>query len=60
MFEVKNECEKFLFLGEHIKTWRPRYFILKDNGQFNGFKKEPTTDQDLADPLNNFTGTYYL
>ena len=43
------------FLGEHIRNWRPRYFILKDNGQFIGFKKEPTSDVDLVDPLNNFT-----
>ena len=47
-----NPC----FPGEHIKTWRPRYFILKTNGQFNGFKKEPTTEADFSDPLNNFTG----
>ena len=42
-------------LGEHIRNWRPRYFILKDNGQFIGFKNKPTHDTDLTDPLNNFT-----
>merc|ERR1711981_680463 len=41
--------------GEHIRNWRPRYFILKDNGQFIGFKNKPTHDTDLNDPLNNFT-----
>ena len=42
-------------IGEHIRNWRPRYFILKDNGQFIGFKNKPTHDTDLSDPLNNFT-----
>lgn len=41
--------------GEHIRTWRPRYFILKENGQFIGFKSKPSSHQDLNDPLNNFT-----
>jgi len=41
--------------AEHMKTWRPRYFILKDNGQFIGFKSKPTQNTDLNDPLNNFT-----
>lgn len=41
--------------GEHIRTWRPRYFILKENGQFIGFKSKPTSQADLNDPLNNFT-----
>jgi len=41
--------------GEHIKTWRERYFILKSDGQFLGFKSKPSTQQDMADPLNNFT-----
>lgn len=41
--------------GEHIRTWRPRYFILRENGQFIGFKTKPLNPQDLNDPLNNFT-----
>ncbi len=41
--------------GEHIKNWRPRYFILKDDGQFLGFRNRPSLDTDLTDPLNNFT-----
>merc|ERR1719327_1399832 len=40
--------------GEHIKNWRQRYFILKEDGQFIGFKSKPSA-QDLNDPLNNFT-----
>lgn len=39
--------------GEHIKNWRPRYFILWDNGVFLGFKSKP--DESYHDPLNNFT-----
>ena len=41
--------------GEHIRNWRPRYFILKDDGLFLGFKNKPSLDTDLTDPLNNFT-----
>ena len=41
--------------GKYIQNWRPRYFILKDNGQFIGFKNKPTHDTDLNRPLNNFT-----
>uniref|UniRef100_T1JL53 non-specific serine/threonine protein kinase n=1 Tax=Strigamia maritima TaxID=126957 RepID=T1JL53_STRMM len=39
--------------GEHIKNWRPRYFILLSDGSLIGFKNKP--DHDLSDPLNNFT-----
>jgi len=38
-----------------MRTWRPRYFILKDNGQFIGFRNKPNQVTDLNDPLNNFT-----
>merc|ERR1719283_135559 len=41
--------------GEHIKNWRERYFILKEDGQFIGFKNKPNQQEQLADPLNNFT-----
>jgi len=41
--------------AEHIRNWRPRYFILKDNGQFIGFRNKPSQVTDLNDPLNNFT-----
>ena len=42
-----------LYLGEHIKNWRPRYFILLDNGALIGFKTKP--EHGFDDPLNNFT-----
>ena len=49
-----------LIAGEHIKNWRRRYFILRDDGTFYGFKSKP--EHDLQDPLNNFTvrGEYLL
>lgn len=39
--------------GEHFKNWRERFFILKSDGQFLGFKSKPNTPQDRT--LNNFT-----
>ncbi|XP_053202922.1 RAC serine/threonine-protein kinase-like [Panonychus citri] len=39
--------------GEHIKNWRPRYFILYDNGDLKGFKQKP--ERDFGEPLNRFT-----
>ncbi|XP_044588157.1 RAC-gamma serine/threonine-protein kinase-like isoform X1 [Cotesia glomerata] len=42
--------------GEHIKNWRSRYFVLRDDGTLVGFKSKP--DQQMAasaQPLNNFT-----
>ncbi|XP_067126460.1 RAC serine/threonine-protein kinase [Centruroides vittatus] len=39
--------------GEHIKNWRPRYFVLLDDGSLIGFKSKP--EHGFADPLNNFT-----
>ncbi|XP_055340112.1 RAC-gamma serine/threonine-protein kinase-like [Paramacrobiotus metropolitanus] len=39
--------------GEHIKNWRPRYFVLLSNGSLLGFKTAP--GDDLANPLNDFT-----
>ena len=32
-----------------------RYFILKENGDFIGYKKEPSTAEELSKVLNNFT-----
>uniref|UniRef100_A0A7N8Y662 non-specific serine/threonine protein kinase n=1 Tax=Mastacembelus armatus TaxID=205130 RepID=A0A7N8Y662_9TELE len=42
--------------GEYIKTWRPRYFILKTDGSFIGYKEKPevSSDHNLP-PLNNFS-----
>ncbi|XP_045174377.2 RAC-beta serine/threonine-protein kinase B-like isoform X1 [Mercenaria mercenaria] len=39
--------------GEHIKNWRKRYFILRKDGSFLGFRAKP--DHGLSDPLNDFT-----
>lgn len=44
------------FLGEYIKTWRPRYFILKSDGSFIGYKEKPEVSSDHSlPPLNNFS-----
>ncbi|XP_055083073.1 RAC-gamma serine/threonine-protein kinase isoform X2 [Periophthalmus magnuspinnatus] len=40
--------------GEYIKNWRPRYFLLKTDGSFIGYKEKPQ-DADLPFPLNNFS-----
>uniref|UniRef100_UPI00398E46A6 RAC-gamma serine/threonine-protein kinase isoform X1 n=2 Tax=Selachii TaxID=119203 RepID=UPI00398E46A6 len=40
--------------GEYIKNWRPRYFLLKTDGSFIGYKEKPQ-DADLPYPLNNFS-----
>ncbi|XP_070576508.1 RAC-gamma serine/threonine-protein kinase-like isoform X2 [Ptychodera flava] len=40
--------------GEYIKNWRPRYFVLKSDGSFIGFKEKPP-QSDVNDPLNNFS-----
>ncbi|KAH1026767.1 RAC serine/threonine-protein kinase [Dendroctonus ponderosae] len=39
--------------GEHIKNWRPRYFVLFDNGDLNGYKAKP--DVYFSGSINNFT-----
>lgn len=39
--------------GEHIKNWRKRYFVLREDGTLIGFKLKP--EHSHADPLNNFT-----
>lgn len=41
--------------GEHIKTWRSRYFILKDDGTLMGYKTKPDGPANTAERLNNFT-----
>lgn len=40
--------------GEHIKNWRSRYFILKDDGTLVGYKNRPDASYQ-AEPSNNFT-----
>uniref|UniRef100_A0AC35U9Y1 Non-specific serine/threonine protein kinase n=1 Tax=Rhabditophanes sp. KR3021 TaxID=114890 RepID=A0AC35U9Y1_9BILA len=42
--------------GEHIKTWRARYFMLFKDGSLYGFKAKPEDDiKELKSPLNDFT-----
>ncbi|XP_070985020.1 RAC-alpha serine/threonine-protein kinase-like isoform X2 [Oncorhynchus clarkii lewisi] len=41
--------------GEYIKTWRPRYFLLKTDGTFIGYKERPQHVEALETPLNNFS-----
>lgn len=40
--------------GEHIKNWRPRYFILRDDGSLMGYKSKPDGTNPV-EQLNNFT-----
>lgn len=37
--------------GEYIKNWRPRWFVLKSDGSFYGYKQKPIGG---VEPLNNF------
>ncbi|NXB36785.1 AKT2 kinase, partial [Eulacestoma nigropectus] len=41
--------------GEYIKTWRPRYFLLKSDGSFIGYKERPESSDHGLPPLNNFS-----
>ncbi|GAB0095615.1 Non-specific serine/threonine protein kinase [Sergentomyia squamirostris] len=40
--------------GEHIKNWRSRYFVLRDDGTLMGYKSRPDPATP-AERLNNFT-----
>jgi hypothetical protein len=40
--------------GEHIKTWRPRYFVLKSNGYFLGYNNKPSNQTEIKNPNNMF------
>lgn len=40
--------------GEHIKNWRSRYFILRDDGTLMGYKAKPELNVPV-ERLNNFT-----
>uniref|UniRef100_A0A3Q0T1D9 non-specific serine/threonine protein kinase n=1 Tax=Amphilophus citrinellus TaxID=61819 RepID=A0A3Q0T1D9_AMPCI len=40
---------------EYIKTWRPRYFILKSDGSFIGYKEKPDLNNQTPPPLNTFS-----
>jgi len=41
--------------GEVIKNWRPRYFVLKKDGQLLGYKSKPSSQADPGEACNNFT-----
>ncbi|XP_058860523.1 RAC-gamma serine/threonine-protein kinase-like [Acipenser ruthenus] len=40
--------------GEYLRNWRLRYFLLKTDGSFTGYKEKPRA-ADLPYPLNNFS-----
>ena len=39
--------------GEYIKNWRPRWFVLRTDGTFHGYKAKPPPGE-YKDPLNHF------
>lgn len=43
--------------GEHIRTWRARYFVLRDTGSLFGYRVMPDYNSASApiEPINNFT-----
>ncbi|XP_016979217.1 RAC serine/threonine-protein kinase [Drosophila rhopaloa] len=43
--------------GEHIKTWRQRYFVLHSDGRLMGYRSKPADSASTASDslLNNFT-----
>ncbi|MEQ2291626.1 RAC-alpha serine/threonine-protein kinase [Ameca splendens] len=51
MYTEPTSCVR----GEYIKTWRPRYFLLKSDGTFIGYKEQPQDVDQLETPLNNFS-----
>lgn len=63
--EILQSCQSFCFFssslsshltsGEYIKTWRPRYFLLKNDGTFIGYKERPQDMDQRESPLNNFS-----
>ncbi|MGH0176814.1 UNVERIFIED_CONTAM: hypothetical protein FKN15_078064 [Acipenser sinensis] len=40
--------------GEYLRNWRRRYFLLKTDGSFTGYKEKPRAAA-LPYPLNNFS-----
>ncbi|KAL3308618.1 RAC-gamma serine/threonine-protein kinase [Cichlidogyrus casuarinus] len=40
--------------GEYIQNWRDRYFVLREDGTFHGYKSDKHAKKNLT-PLNNFT-----
>lgn len=41
--------------GEHIKTWRQRYFVLRTDGALMGYRNKPAENTPTDQLLNNFT-----
>uniref|UniRef100_A0A8C1MNW3 non-specific serine/threonine protein kinase n=1 Tax=Cyprinus carpio TaxID=7962 RepID=A0A8C1MNW3_CYPCA len=52
---ILNKTFSLCLTGEYIKTWRPRYFLLKSDGTFIGYKERPQDVDQLETPLNNFS-----
>uniref|UniRef100_A0A3Q2WXR2 non-specific serine/threonine protein kinase n=1 Tax=Haplochromis burtoni TaxID=8153 RepID=A0A3Q2WXR2_HAPBU len=50
---VKMATVEFGWVGN--LTWRPRYFLLKSDGTFIGYKERPQDVDQLETPLNNFS-----
>lgn len=41
--------------GEHIKTWRQRYFVLRNDGSLMGYRSKPVDYTMMEHVLNKFT-----
>ena len=41
-------------VGEYIKNWRPRWFVLRSDGSFFGYKSKPTAGHS-QEALNQFS-----
>ena len=53
---VNRKNNIYSFSGEHIRNWRRRYFVLRSNGTFTGYREAPTAGTTRArEPLNDFT-----
>lgn len=52
-FIAFNHYKPMTISGEHIKTWRSRYFLLLSDGSLTGYKNKP--EGTSVGPLNNFT-----
>lgn len=54
-YELGWICVSIEISGEHIKTWRPRYFILLHDGHLYGYRKTPALNHvEQENPLNKF------
>ena len=52
---TRDSYFNFLALGEYIKNWRARWFVLYSDGTFRGFKAmTPGGTGAQQDALNNF------